>query len=313
MTADPRPDNVRALRQRPPLAWLVDSWQLTLEAENKSPRTVGNYLEGLDLFQRWLVEVHPTVTVEDVTPAICRAWLALLVETRAASTARTRWSALRSFWEWCAAEGEVEANPMAGVKPPEVPEKSVAMLTVDQLKAVIAACDGPKMIDRRDMALVLLYADTGARLSEIVKVEIGDLDLRERTLRVMGKGRRERILPFGARTAQALDRYLRIRGRQRFAESRWLWLSGKDGREMSTNAVQQMLRRRGRTAGVPGLHPHMFRHGFADAWLRGGGSEGDLMELAGWRSRQMLSRYAAATRAERAREAYRSRSPMDQL
>jgi integrase len=74
-----------------------------------------------------------------------------------------------------------------------------------------------------------------------------------------------------------------------------------------------MLRRRGREIGVPGLHAHMLRHGFADAWLKAGGNEGDLMELAGWRSRQMLTRYAAATRAERAREAYRSRSPMDRL
>lgn len=169
------------------------------------------------------------------------------------------------------------------------------------------------MVDRRDLALILLYADTGARLSEIVGAEVGDLDLRGRVLKIMGKGRRERVVPFGARTARAMDRYLRIRARQPYAHSPWLWLSGKDGRGIKPNAVAQMLRRRGKEIGVPGLHAHMLRHGFADAWLRSGGNEGDLMELAGWRSRQMLTRYAAATRAERAREAYRSRSPMDQL
>jgi integrase len=97
------------------------------------------------------------------------------------------------------------------------------------------------------------------------------------------------------------------------AHSPWLRLSGKDRRSITSNAVAQMLRRRGREIGAPGLHAHMLRHGFADAWLKSGGNEGGLMELAGWRSRQILTRYAAATRAERAREAYRSRSPMDRL
>ena len=148
---------------------------------------------------------------------------------------------------------------------------------------------------------------------EIARASVDDLDLRARTLLILAKGRRERILPFGARTARAIDRYLRIRGRQKYASASPLWLSGKDGRGLSANAVHQMLKRRGRDAGVPGLHAHMFRHGFADAWLRAGGSEGDLMELAGWRSRQMLTRYASANRAERAREAYQRLSPMDRL
>ena len=294
-------------------AALVDSWELAIDAENKSARTIGNYLETMVLFVRWLANNQGPVDPAEVTPAHCRRWMAELLETRSPATARTRWNALRQFWSWCVAEEEIASSPMAQVKPPVIPEKAAEMLTVEQLRAVIDACDGPRLVDRRDQALILLYADTGARLSEIARAELEDLDLRGRTLRVLRKGRREAVVPFGARTARAVDRYLRIRGRQPYAEGRWLWLSGKDGRGMTPNAVHQMLKRRGAEAGVPGLHAHMFRHGFADAWLRAGGSEGDLMELAGWRSRQMLTRYAAATRAERAREAYRKRSPMDNL
>lgn len=292
---------------------LIESWILALEAENKSDRTVDGYTEALALFTRWLVDEGKPHEPEEITPALLREWLVHLEATRSASTARTRWTALRSFWAWVEEEGEVGVNPMAVVKPPQVPEKLVDFLTVAQLRALITACDGPRMVDRRDTALILLYADNGGRLSEIARAELAGLDLRARELRVMGKGARERLLPFGARTARAIDRYLRIRARQPYAESKWLWLSGKDGRALSSNGVHQMLKRRGGDAGVPELHAHMFRHGFADAWLSSGGSEGDLMEIAGWRSRQMLGRYGAKRRGERAREAYRGRSPMDQL
>lgn len=297
----------------PAFTALISSWTLALEAEAKSDRTVGNYRESLDLFVRWLIDHDHPLDPGDVTTELLRAWLVELIETRSASTARTRWNGLRSFFAWCFDEGETPTNPMAVVKAPALPEKVLDFLTTDQLKAVIAACEGPLLVDRRDQGLILLYADTGARLSEIAAAKVDDLDLRARVLLVTGKGNRERVLPFGARTARSLDRYLRIRGRQPYAEGPWLWLSGKDGRAMSSNGVHQMLKRRGGQAGVPGLHAHMFRHGFADAWLRAGGAEGDLMELAGWRSRQMVTRYAAATRAERAREAYKGRSPMDNL
>ncbi|MDN4173897.1 tyrosine-type recombinase/integrase [Nocardioides sp. SOB77] len=292
---------------------LVTSWTLALEAENKSPRTIGNYRESMTLFGRWLVDTNRPTAPDAIDTATCRTWLAELIETRSASTARTRWNGLRHFFAWCLEEGETAVNPMALVKAPALPEKLVEFLTPDQLKDVIAACEGPLLVDRRDQTLILMYADTGARLSELATAHLEHLDLRDRTLLVTGKGRRERIVSFGARTARSVDRYLRIRGRQPYADGPWLWLSGKDGRALTANGIQQMLRRRGKQAGIPGLHAHMFRHGFADAWLRAGGSEGDLMELAGWRSRQMLTRYAAKTRAERAREAYKGRSPMDNL
>jgi hypothetical protein len=104
----------------------------------------------------------------------------------------------------------------------------------------------------------------------------------------------------------------RIRGGRSTRRCRRLWLSGKDGRVLSVNAVQRMMQRRGEDAGTK-LHAHIPRPGFADAWLRAGGSEGDLMEIAGWQSRQTLGRYAAATRAERAAGGHRRLSPMARL
>ena len=141
-------------------------------------------------------------------------------------------------------------------------------------------------------------------------MRLDDIDLRARLTYVTGsKSKDIRAVRFGAKTAVALDRYLRLRRGHRFAGDSAFWL-GQDG-PLSRSAFAQMVAKRSKAAGLERIHPHQLRHTFAHEYLANGGQEGDLQRLAGWRSPQMLRRYGASMADERARKAYTS--PADRL
>lgn len=289
----------------------VDSFMVDMTVRDRAPRTKEIYGSALARFAEWLAEQDRPADPLQVTRDDCRGFLAHLVETRSAATARNRYTALQQFYKFLVREDELDESPMAKLEPPAVTAPPVEVLTEEQLRKLFTSCNGRGFTSRRDNAILRLFADTGMRRGEMAGLDVED-DVREMVAYVVGKGRRPRACPFGPRTAQAVDRYLRERGKHPFASSDRLWLGEKGKRPLSADGIKQMLERRGTVIGVH-LHPHMLRHTFASRWLAEGGSEGDLMRLAGWKSRQMLDRYAAVTADGRARDAYRRMGLGDKL
>ena len=282
----------------PDLRTLLGSWELHLRAERKSPATIKSYADGVRRFLAWCADTGHSPTLDRRTVA---AFVADILDSGAEpATARSRHLALRRFSAWLVEERELRDDPLLGSKPPKLDAKVVPVLTEEQLRALVKACDGPDLRDRRDESVVRLMAETGMRAGEVIGMTGSDVDLPHGLAVVRrGKGGKGRTVPFGPQTGRALDRYLRLRRAHRLAESAPLWL-GDRGKGFTYFGLHAALKYRAELAGIVGFHPHVLRHTAASRWLAAGGTEGGLMAVAGWSRRDMIDRYTKATAEHRA-------------
>lgn len=302
-----------------PWGSLINEWVITLRSENKSARTVRGYTDPVTWFHAWLVERPDAPTEPDeIKPTHIRAWIAHRVEATSPGNAHNNYRALQQWFRFLVDEGEITTHPMAGLKPPHVPDQPPPITPDDLMRQVLETVSGRGFLDRRDTAIIRLIWDTGARLSEIANLTCDQVDLTVCAIRVLGKGGKERSIPFSSKTAQAISRYKRLRAREKGADSSHLWLADRNKGRLHANGIRIMLARRGRAAGVNdeigrNLHAHLGRHYMAHHAKANGIQDGDLMLLAGWTSPQMVERYGRSAATERAHAAARNLRLGDRL
>jgi integrase/recombinase XerD len=288
----------------------ISSFRLHLAAEGKSARTIRTYTEAA----QWYAAAHlrqqaSRTRWEQVGGQDIREWMVWLLGRYSDAYASNQYRALQQFFRWLATEDEIP-DPMAGLRPPAAAEKLVPVLTADELSRIDQVCAGRTFAQRRDAAIIAVFLATGIRLAEMAGIcydpgdpRRSDIDVWQREITVCGKGGKARIVKITYDAARSLDRYIRSRSRHAQAWRPQLWLGTNNRGPMTASGIYQMVARRGRQCGVD-LFPHRFRHHFSHNWLDRGGPEGDLMELNGWSSPQMLRRYGASARSARARRTY---------
>lgn len=286
----------------------IDSFDLSLQVAEKSINTRRIYTDAAAWFAGWLIRDTQVRSWSQVTRDELRAFFVHMQEIGYARGYRNNIGrALQAFFKWYAEEEET-TDPFDKFKPPPPPKVGAQRKPVierDQLAALIRDAEkGRDFESRRDAALLRLFACTGCRLAEITKLRLGDINIVRRTAAVVGKGGKERVVRFDAKAALALDRYLRKRAEHKAAKhTDSLWIGVRRDQPMTPSGVRQIVKRRGARLGMD-IHPHLFRHTFTHLWLDAGGAEGDLMELNGWESQQMLRHYGSSARGARAQRAY---------
>lgn len=303
----------------------VDWFARHLRRANKAPRTIQTYVEDATELAAHLAETDPGINAIDLTKRHIESYLdSLWARQLQPATVAKRYRSIQQFCKWLEKEGEVTNNPMAGMRPPAVPEKLVPVVPDDAFEALLRHIIKDRRNDlfssRRDEAIFRVFADCGVRLNEMAGLTVESIDFDTDTIRVFGKGRRFRVVPFGDDTAMALNKYLRERSKHPSAKVRFsnpedkkdprngekvLWLGIKG--QLRYTGILQMVKRRSRAAlGVSGhIHPHQLRHTAAHAHALAGLSETEMMRLFGWKSPAMPKLYGASAADERAQEAKR--------
>lgn len=303
----------RQTRPAVPAAWKpwIGSFALALRAAPRSERTVATYSDAVAWLAGWLDEHHGGREPDQVGVDQLRHFFVWMRDAGySQGYVNNIGRSLQAFFKWFSVEEDVP-NPFGDKLKPPAPPKPGAnppqVIAVEQVAALVKSAEqGRDFESRRDAALLRLFAATGGRLSELALLQVDAINQAKREATVTGKGDRVRTVRYDNRCALALDRYLRVRARHKAVTEYHvtaLWIGVRRHRGMTPSGIRQVIERRGDALGLD-IHPHLFRHTFAHNWLDAGGAEGDLMELAGWDSPQMLRHYGRSARSARARRAY---------
>ncbi len=277
------------------------------ERRGASPNTVRSYRSDLSQFAKFVETERAPEEVpagsERVDTAVLRAYLGSLHERGLSSTTVARkLAALRSLYRYLTRSGAVDRDPARALRAPRTPARIPTRMEMDEVEALLHAPDPAAPLGCRDLAILELLYGTGLRVSELVGLNLADINPTSRILRVLGKGGKERVVPFGEVAADALGPWLRVRAdvQGTAGNTEAVFLNARGGR-LSDRSVRTVVRRYLGEAGLARLagsvSPHTLRHAFATHLLDHGADLRSIQELLGHTSLATTQKYTHVSTA----------------
>lgn len=330
--ASPRKRKMARRKEAPNLPQLVEGFTLTLTAEGKSAKTLSFYEGNLRRFL-WYAKLHAfPKNVQELTVQHIRQFLAYVRDAEhrwglsgngsessaCKASYATLWHyyvSLRRFFQWAQNERFITKSPMANIKLKRPEQKVIEPYTKEELKALLRVCqhdidNGSPFLGTRNKAIILLFLDSGVRLSELADIRLDDMDLEAGIVKVTGKGSKQRLVGIAKTTRLALWKYRAWRP----DDSPWLWL-GEEGQRLTARAIQSMFKRLKDRAGLQdraGL-VHKMRHTMAMSFLESDGDIRSLQVLLGHSDIEMTMRYLRALGAKQALAKHAKASPVERM
>ncbi len=248
-------------------------------------------------------------------PITIREFLAYLYgQNYTKSTTARKLATLRSFYKFLIRRGHVSVNPLSTIRTPKQEKRLPKCLDLEQVQKLLEAPGDGDVLSARDKAMLEVLYSSGIRVSELVELEMADIDLQEGILRVKGKGRKDRLTPIGSQAIKALQRYFEMRTNDGKASpalqtpTARVFLN-KHGQSLSTRSVRRKLDKYLLAAGLdPGISPHTLRHSFATHLLNNGADLRSVQELLGHQSLSTTQIYTHLT-TNRMKEVYDAAHP----
>jgi integrase/recombinase XerC len=264
------------------------------------------------LSREFLSRPEVRIAASEIDVLAVRSYLAhLRARGLGRSTIGRHLSALRTFLAFLRRDGSVAANAARAVATPRTEKTLPRTLSVEEAAAVVEAPDDDGRTGTRDAALLELLYATGLRVSELVGLDLADVDLSSRQLRTLGKGRKERIVPFGEKAAAAVRAWLKVRPRPKTGRDADALFLGPSGTRLTDRTVRRILNRALAAAGVARhASPHALRHSFATHLLSAGADLRSIQELLGHASLSTTQKYTHLD-ADRLIEVYRKSHPRE--
>jgi integrase/recombinase XerC len=288
----------------PELAAQIERFLAELRRQNASEHTVRNYASDLEqLLAYFTIPGNPSPAVADLNALAIREWLGHLYEQRlTAVSMRRKLAAVRSLFKFLLREGVVETNVARLVRTPKAPKSLPFVMTAEQTNGLVdgvapAADKFERPYPARDLAIFELLYGCGLRISELVGLNLEDFDFSERWVRVRGKGKKERQVPYAGKASQALESYLAIR-RPAAGGERAIFLNHR-GERLTDRGARGIVKFYARMiTGDSSIHPHSLRHAYATHLLSDGADLRAIQELLGHARLSTTQKYTQVSVAD---------------